>query len=139
MTREMSEWTKEVEKALIDREMSHKDLGEIVGLHPAYLAGIINGRLISGAAKKRINGALGLEGLPASVPPVNERTSAWEKAVRKAVIDRGMTYEELAATIEMSRTYMAGVISCRVDSPKARCRINEYLGIEENLSTGFGE
>ncbi len=133
----MSVWTKEVEKALIDREMSHKDLGEVVGLHPAYLAGIISGRLISGAARKRINGALGLEGFPAFVPPVNEKTSEWEKAVRKAVIDRNMTYEELASSIELSRTYMAGVISCRVDSPKARKRINEFLGIDENLSTAF--
>ena len=133
----MSEWTKEVEKALIDREMSHKDLGEVVGLHPAYLAGIISGRIISRAARGRINGALGLEGFPAYVPVANEKTSEWEKTVRKAVIDRDMSYEQLASTIGLSRTYMAGVISCRVDSPKARKKINEFLGIDENLSTAF--
>lgn len=55
MSRSLSPWSKEVKKAMIDRDMSVSDLAEALNISREYVSAVVNGRVISDAAIKAIS------------------------------------------------------------------------------------
>ena len=60
---------------------------------------------------------------------------AWGKEVRKALIDREMTVEELAKEIGYSKGYVANNINGNFDFPDVRRSICAYLGIGDKSAS----
>ena len=56
--------------------------------------------------------------------------SAWEKEIRKALIDRDMTISDLADELNVSAAYIYDIISGNRKATELRQKINEYLNIE---------
>lgn len=56
--------------------------------------------------------------------------SAWSKKVKKALIDKNMTINELAETIGYSSTYTRNIVNEKIVSATvAEKKINDVLGI----------
>ena len=56
--------------------------------------------------------------------------SAWSKKVKKALIDKNMTINELAGTIGYSSTYTRNIVNGKIVSATvAEKKINDVLGI----------
>lgn len=56
--------------------------------------------------------------------------SAWSKKVKKALIDKNMTINELAETIGYSSTYTQNIVNGKIVSATvAEKKINDVLGI----------
>ncbi len=54
-------WNRKVKKALIDRNLTIKELAEIVGYSTVYVTNIVNGKIVNATrAEEKINDALGL-------------------------------------------------------------------------------
>lgn len=58
MKKELSAWGKSVKIALVKRSWSINDLADAVGLSREYVTSVINERVISPGAKKKISDAL---------------------------------------------------------------------------------
>lgn len=56
--------------------------------------------------------------------------SAWEKEVRKALIDRDMNIPELAAEIGFNVTYLYDVFNGVRPGKRVKAAVNDYLKIE---------
>ena len=56
--------------------------------------------------------------------------SAWEKKVRKALIDRDMNIPELAAEVGFNITYLYDVFSGARPGEKLKAAVNDFLGLE---------
>lgn len=56
--------------------------------------------------------------------------SDWEKEVRKALIDFGMTVDELAKELNVTRAYIYDIFKGGRKATEMRQKINDYLGIE---------
>lgn len=57
--------------------------------------------------------------------------SDWYKKVRKAMLDKGMKYPDLAIAADYSESYVKNVVNGVNNSDVAKERINAVLGIEE--------
>ena len=55
----------------------------------------------------------------------------WGKAVRKVLIKRDMSINDLAESIGMSRTHVSAVVNGRLLSENAKEKICSFLGVEE--------
>ena len=59
--RELPQWSKEAKKAMIDRNISGpKELAEQLGFSRTHLTAVLNGSVISDAARERICDYLGV-------------------------------------------------------------------------------
>ena len=56
--------------------------------------------------------------------------SDWEKEVKKALIDRNMTVDDLARELNVSRAYIYEIFKGGRKATEMRQKINDYLGIE---------
>ena len=56
--------------------------------------------------------------------------SAWEKEVRKGLIDRDMTVSDLATELGVSAAYIYDIINGNRKATELRQKINDFLGIE---------
>ena len=56
--------------------------------------------------------------------------SAWEKQIRKALIDRNMTISNLADEMGVTAAYIYDIISGNRKATELRQKINKYLEIE---------
>ena len=61
MKREMSNWEKEVRKALIDKNMNMTDLADQLGVSSCYLYDILNDNRPAVNMRQKINNYLGIE------------------------------------------------------------------------------
>ncbi len=53
-------WNKKVKKALIDKNMTIRELAEIVGYSTVYVTNIVNGKIVNATkAEEKISDALG--------------------------------------------------------------------------------
>lgn len=95
MKQETSQWGKAVKKAVIDHDMTLKQLAEKIGYSNATVSQVVNGRYSNSSYKviaEKINEVLGTEGLP-------ERTEElWEAYPRK--VDKGQAYKKYKARLE---------------------------------------
>lgn len=133
----LSKWGKEVKKAMIDEEMTLKQLAEKTGYCSTTISMVINGRY----GKKNftevvtaINKALGLSELPEKPELPSEE---WLKAVRKAMIDKGITQvNQLANQVGFNRDRVSLVINGSYDKAVIEA-INKVLGTpDESESVG---
>lgn len=56
--------------------------------------------------------------------------SAWEKQIRKALIDRDMKVSDLATELGVSAAYIYDIINGSRKATEVRQKINDYLNIE---------
>lgn len=56
--------------------------------------------------------------------------SAWEKAIRHALLDKGMSVSDLARELEVSNAYLYDIMSGTRKATELRQKINDYLGLE---------
>ena len=102
MKPETSQWGKSVKKAVIDHNMTLKQLAGEIGYSSATVSQLVNGRYSNSSYKKiaeRINEVLGTEGLP-------ERTetpsNGWCQSVKIELVKQSMTVSELAKQLNVS-------------------------------------
>ena len=57
-----------------------------------------------------------------------------EKIIRKKMIDKGMTFNELAAAVGISRQYLWMIVTGKNKAPKVRAKIFKELEREKNES-----
>ena len=70
MRKETSQWSKDVRKAVIDKDMSLKQLAENIGYSYAVVSSVINGRYSNASYQviaEKINEELGTTGMPERV------------------------------------------------------------------------
>ncbi len=133
----LSKWGKEVKKAMIDEEMTLKQLAEKTGYCSTTVSMVINGRY----GKKNftevvtaINKALSLNELPEKPEMPSDE---WLKSVRKAMIDKGITQvNQLANQVGFNRDRVSLVINGSYDKAVIDA-INKLLGTpDESDSLG---
>ena len=62
---------------------------------------------------------------------MNRRLSPWCKTVKKTLIDRDLSINDLATAVDMGRSYVSSIINGRVYSPVAVKKISDYLRISD--------
>lgn len=60
MKKKLSPWCKEAQKAMIDKDLGPTSLAIALGMNRSYVSSIINGRVYSAPAVKRISDYLGI-------------------------------------------------------------------------------
>lgn len=55
MAKKLSPWCKEAKKTMIDRDLEVNDLAESLGMSRPYVSSILNGRVYSPVAVKKIS------------------------------------------------------------------------------------
>lgn len=134
----LSKWGKEVKKAMIDEEMTLKQLAEKTGYCSTTVSMVINGRY----GKKNfteivtaINRALSLDELPEKPEMPSEE---WLKSVRKAMIDKGINQvNQLAAQVGFNRDRVSLVLNGSYDKTVIAA-INKLLDIPEESGSSDG-
>ena len=125
----LSQWSKNVKKALIDKDMTMNDLAAEVGKSQAVISSVIGGRYSNSTYKdivEKINKILGTEGMPERVStPSNE----WCCAVKVELVKRNMTVSDLAEQSGVSRDRMSLVINGKMNNEKIIAKVVELLGI----------
>lgn len=56
----------------------------------------------------------------------------WSRTAGHHMIDKGVTSADIAAGTGLDKRYVASVIYGRVDSPRARKKISDFLGISDS-------
>ncbi len=127
------QWSKDVRKALIDKNMTIKQLAEHIGYAPTTVSTVINGRYSNASYQiiaEKINGMLGTKGLP-------ERTNAlyadWCKSVKIELIDREMSVNQLAEKLNISRDRLSLVINCRMMNKEIVDAMSSLLNIKMSV------
>lgn len=62
---------------------------------------------------------------------MTRRLSPWCKTVKKTLIDRDLSINDLAEAVDMGRSYVSSIINGRVYSPVAVRKISDYLRISD--------
>lgn len=126
----LSQWAKDVKKALIDRGMTQRELASELGYGVTTIACVISGRYASSSyatIAQKINDYLGTEGMPERVSVPSED---WRCAVKCALIKKNMTLGELASEVGVTRDKMSMVANGRMMDQGVVDRTNEILGID---------
>ena len=125
----LSQWSKDVKKALIDRDMTMRELGEKIGYSNAVVSSVIGGRYSNTSYKEiveKINKTLETKGMP-------ERTSTpsdnWCCAVKVELVKKNMTISELAEQAGVSRDRMSLVINGKMMNKAIVSKVNKLRDI----------
>lgn len=132
MRKETSQWSKDVRKAVIDKDMSLKQLAENIGYSYAVVSSVINGRYSNASYQviaEKINEELGTTGMPERVDTPSDE---WCQAVKIELVKRNMSVNQLAEKANVSRDRMSMVINGRMMNEKIVEDVNRLLNI--NLS-----
>lgn len=131
----LSQWGKEVKKALIENDMTLKQLASECGYCVTTVSALINGRWAKPNYKdvaEKINSILKTKGLP---PRPEVPTEDWCKSVKKALIEKNMTMNQLAEDVGFSRDRVSLTVNGHcMDKPVIK-NINLLLHIEESVSS----
>ncbi len=126
-----SPWNKEVKKALIDRDMTVKQLSAELGCTTSTISKLLNGRYASNEYEyivTRINDMLGTKGTPERLDMPSDE---WCKEVRKCLIDKKMTIKQLSEEIGFTRDQVSLVINGHWLQEEIVAAINKLLGIKQ--------
>lgn len=125
----LSRWGKDVKIALINRDMTIKQLSEMIGYSQVSTSGVINGTYSRSTYKdiaEKINAVLGTTGWPERVStPSNE----WCKAVKKALIDKDLEMNTMAERLGVSRDELSIVVRGKKKDDRIINELNRELGI----------
>lgn len=125
----LSQWSKDVKKALIDKDMTMNELAAKIGKSQAVISSVIGGRYSNSTYKdivEKINKVLGTEGLPERVATPSDE---WCCAVKIELVKRNMTVNDLAERLEVSRDRMSLVINGKMMNKDIIEKVVELLGI----------
>ena len=129
MRKETSQWSKDVRKAAIDKDMSLKQLAENIGYSYAVVSSVINGRYSNASYKtiaEKINKELGTTGLPERVDTPSDE---WCQAVKIELVKRKMSVNQLAEKASVSRDRLSMVINGRMMNEQIVGKVNNLLNI----------
>lgn len=134
MKKETSKWGKDVKKAVIDKNMTLKQLAETIGYSNTTVSQVINGRYSNSSYKEiaeKINDILGTKGLPERTGTSDE----WCQLVKIELVKQSMTIKELAEQMNISRDRLSLVINGKMMNESIVSSINKILGIK--MTTAF--
>ena len=129
MRKETSQWSKDVRKAAIDKDMPLKQLAENIGYSYAVVSSVINGRYSNASYKtiaEKINKELGTTGLPERVDTPSDE---WCQAVKIELVKRKMSVNQLAEKASVSRDRLSMVINGRMMNEQIVEKVNSLLDI----------
>lgn len=129
MKKETSQWSKDVRKAAIDKDMPLKQLAENIGYSYAVVSSVINGRYSNASYKtiaEKINKELGTTGLPERVDTPSDE---WCQAVKIELVKRKMSVNQLAEKASVSRDRLSMVINGRMMNEQIVEKVNSLLNI----------
>lgn len=125
----LSQWSKDVKKALIDRDMTIRELGEKIGYSNAVVSSVIGGRYSNTSYKKiveKINKTLETKGMPERISTPSDN---WCCAVKVELVKKNMTISELAEHAGVSRDRMSLVINGKMMNEQIVSEVDKLLGI----------
>lgn len=129
MKRETSQWSKDVRKAVIDNDMTLKQLAERIGYSVATVSSVINGRYSNAsyqAIAEKINGVLGTEGLPERIDTPSDE---WCQSVKIELVKQKMSVKQLAEKLNVSRDRLSLVINGKMMNREIVDAVNGLLNI----------
>ena len=127
----LSRWSKDVKIALIERDMSIKELAESLGYSVCTLSNVINGRYANSTYKEiveKVNKTLGTEGEPERISLPSDD---WCQSVKIALLQKKMSMGELAEKVGFQKDVVSLVCNGRSKNPDIICKINDLLEITE--------
>lgn len=126
----LSKWSKDVKKALIDRNMTMRELADKLGYSTTTISCVIGGRYASSSYRKiaeSINEELGTEGVPERSSSLYEE---WCTSVKVELARRRMTLTEMAERVGVSRDTLSLVVNGRDANAGVVASVSEALGID---------
>lgn len=129
MKKEASQWSKDVRKAVIDKDMTLKQLAECIGYSVATVSSAINGRYSNSSYQtiaEKINEALGTEGLPERIDTPSDE---WCQCVKIELVKRKMSVNQLAENLNVSRDRLSLVINGKMMNEKIVSAVDGLLNI----------
>lgn len=127
---EKSRWTKDVKQAVIERDMSIKQLAETIGYSYQVVSQVMNGRYSNSTINDiagKINDVLGTEGMPErTVTP----SDAWCEEVKIALLKKHMSVSEFANSLGTSRDRVSLVVNGKAGYADVVNAINEQFAIK---------
>lgn len=125
-----SQWSKDVRKAVIDKEMTFRQLAESIGYSYSVVSSVINGRYSNASYQtiaEKINGVLGTDGMPERILTPSDE---WCQCVKIELLKRRMTVNELAENLKVSRDRLSLVINGRMMNEEIVDAVNSLLSIK---------
>lgn len=130
MGKETSQWGKDVRKAVIDRDMTLKQLSEKIGCCYTVVSSVINGRYPNASYQKiaeKINEVLGTSGMPErTFTPSDE----WCQCVKIELMKRRMSVKQLGEKLNVSRGRLSLVINGRMMNEEIVDAVSSLLSIK---------
>lgn len=123
-----SQWSKDVKKALIDRDMTMRELAEEIGYNAATISSVIRGRYPNATGVeivKKINSILGTQGKPGRI-----LTERWCESVRIAMLKKHVSVNDLAGEFGVTRDKVSLVINGRLWDGATIDKIVKTLGVD---------
>lgn len=130
MKKETSQWGKDVRKAVIDRNMTLKQLAESIGYSYTTVSSVINDRYSNASVQKiveKINGVLGTKGMPERIHTPSDE---WCQCVKIELVKRKMNVNQLAEKLNVSRDQLSLVINGRMMNEKTVDAVSSLLNIK---------
>lgn len=130
MRKETSQWSKDVRKAMIDKDMTLKQLSENIGYCYTTISSVINGRYSNTSCQEiteKINLELGIKGMPERI---NTPSDEWCQCVKIELVKRKMSVSQLARKLDVSRDRLSLVINGRMMNEKIVDAINKLMDIK---------
>ena len=130
MGKETSQWSKDVRKAMIDKDMTLKQLSENIGYCYTTVSSVINGRYSNSSCQEiteKINLELGVKGMPERI---NTPSDEWCQCVKIELVKRKMSISQLAKKLDVSRDRLSLVINGRMMNEKIVDAINKLMDIK---------
>lgn len=66
---------------------------------------------------------------------MHKTIGAWGVEVKKALLEKGLTQNELARELGYGKVYVSSIINGRVKSDGAKQKISDYLNVDNELSS----
>ena len=124
----LSQWSKDVKKALIDRGWTMRVLAGKIGYSATTVSEVIAGRYPNAtgdAIVEKINTLLGTEGSPRRIV-----TDEWKDSVKVAMIKKHLSVNDVADELGVTRDKMSQIINGRQWDEEIIAKLVETLEIE---------
>lgn len=129
MRKKLPRWSKDVRLALLESDMTIKQLAEQIGYSSQVVYAIINGRYSNASYQKiaeKINGVLGTKGMPERIDTPSDE---WCQCVKIELVKRKMTVSQLARELDVSNGRLSLVINGKMMNEKIVNAVGNLLNI----------
>lgn len=126
-----AEFSKEFQEFLKDNGYSYRTFSEASGLSKSNIHNYATGECVPGEKNMKILKDCGFGKETDEEPTTSKKKmSAWEKEVRKALIDRNMSMPDLASEVGVATAYVYDIIAGNRKATEMRQKINDFLGLD---------